>query len=105
MTAEYELVFEQLNLSRRGRVLLEGFTAGVPAGAHWRSWARRAGKTTLLRTIAGLTPARQGRIARPAGRVAMVFQDPQDQFHVLHGGAPRQQPCYAPADASSPSTC
>jgi ABC-type nitrate/sulfonate/bicarbonate transport system ATPase subunit len=35
------------------------------------------GKTTMLRLIAGLDPAFDGAIARPAGAIGMVFQEPR----------------------------
>lgn len=36
-----------------------------------------SGKTTLLRTLAGLDHRYSGTITRPAGRLAMVFQEPR----------------------------
>lgn len=72
------LCFEELYLERRGRVLLTGLTAHVAAGTTLAVMGPSgAGKTTLLRTVAGLTPPGGGSVVRPAGRVAIVFQDPR----------------------------
>lgn len=62
--------------------------------------ASGAGKSTLLRTLAGLETPEEGavwRFGRPVvgrvppqrvdGRVALVFQDPEDQFFALEVGA------------------
>lgn len=72
------LVFESLNLSLRSQTLLRDLSLNVaesevvtvmgPSGA---------GKTTLLRAVAGMVKPTGGRIERPRGRLAMIFQDPR----------------------------
>lgn len=54
----------------RGLPVLEGVTFTLAAGGADPARAQRVGKTTLLRTIAGLQPALSGRIDAPAEGVA-----------------------------------
>lgn len=72
-----EVVFHQLSLERRGRVLLDRLDATVKPGEILAVMGRSgAGKTTLLRTIAGLVHPTSGRIQRATtDRVPVVFQD------------------------------
>lgn len=72
------LQFESLHLARRGNVLLANLTATVPSGSTLAVMGRSGtGKTTLVRTIAGLAESQAGRVDRPAGRVPVVFQEPR----------------------------
>ena len=70
--------FESLYLSQRGKILLRDLSMTVPAGRTMAVMGRSGvGKTTLLRTIAGLIEPVSGRVDRPAGRVPVVFQEPR----------------------------
>lgn len=72
------LVLTGITLIRRGKRLLEGLRLDVEPGEIVAVMGPSgAGKTTLLRTIAGLAAPQSGRVDRPRGRVAMVFQDPR----------------------------
>lgn len=69
---------ERLSLRRRGLTLLESCSVTVEPGQILGIMGPSgAGKTTLLRTVAGLDAPTSGIVHRPAGRVAMVFQDPR----------------------------
>jgi len=71
-------VFDSVDLSLRSLALLRGFSATVGEGETLAVMGPSgAGKTTLLRAVAGMVEPSGGRIVRPAGRVAMVFQDPR----------------------------
>lgn len=73
-----DLRLDGLTLERRGLTLLEKCSLTVMPGETLAVMGPSgAGKTTLLRTIAGLTAPAAGTVLRPAGRVAMVFQDPR----------------------------
>lgn len=73
-----EIAFENVCLSQRGHRLLSDLTATVPAGTTLAVMGRSGtGKTTLLRTIAGLIDPASGAVSRPAGRVPFVFQEPR----------------------------
>lgn len=77
-TATEGLTFESVTLRRRGHLLLDGLTLAVEPGEILAVMGPSgAGKTTLLRTVVGLAPPAAGRVRRPPGRVAMVFQDPR----------------------------
>lgn len=72
------LVFESLSLEMRSQTLLRDLSTTVAPGETLAVMGRSgAGKTTLLRTIAGTVVPASGAIRRPAGGVAMVFQDPR----------------------------
>lgn len=67
---------DAVSISRRGRLLLSELTLDVRRGETLAVMGPSgAGKTTLVRAIAGLTPVTSGTIRRVEGRVAMVFQD------------------------------
>ncbi len=70
--------FRSLDLVRRGHRLLSGFTTALAPGETLAIMGPSgAGKTTLVRTAAGLVTPSAGSVVRPEGRVAMVFQDPR----------------------------
>lgn len=72
------LVVTELDLARRGLKLLDNCSVRVAPGEILAVMGPSgAGKSTLLKTIAGLAEPTRGRIVRPVGRVAMVFQDPR----------------------------
>lgn len=72
------LALQSVSLRRRGQCLLEDLSARVALGETLAVMGRSGtGKTTLLRTIAGLDPPYSGRIDRVDHRVAMVFQEPR----------------------------
>lgn len=69
---------EGVSLTRRGLLLLDRCSLRVdPGGILAVMGPSGAGKTTLLRAVGGLTDIAGGRILRPPGRVATVFQDPR----------------------------
>jgi energy-coupling factor transport system ATP-binding protein len=63
------------------RPALDGVSMEVAAGS-WTAvaGANGSGKSTLLAALAGLLPLRAGAMQRGARRVAMLMQDPDDQF-------------------------
>lgn len=68
----------ELGLEMRTRTLLRDLTVTIAPGETLAVMGRSGvGKTTLLRAIAGKVTPTGGTIRRPAGRVAMVFQDPR----------------------------
>jgi energy-coupling factor transporter ATP-binding protein EcfA2 len=60
---------------------LDGVSLDVVPGS-WTAvaGANGSGKSTLLAALAGLVPLRAGAVKRKARRVAMLMQDPDDQF-------------------------
>ncbi len=72
------LVADEVTVCRRGLTLVHriGLSVG-PGTILTMAGASGTGKTTLLRTLAGLTPPDGGRISRPPGRVGVVFQEPR----------------------------
>lgn len=67
---------EGVTISRRGNLLVSDLDLLIRPGETLAVMGPSgAGKTTLVRAIAGLTPVDSGVIARGDGRVAMVFQD------------------------------
>lgn len=72
------LTLENLLLRRRGRTLLEDCSLTVEPGEILAVMGPSgAGKTTLVRTVAGLSPPDGGRVIQPQGRISVVFQDPR----------------------------
>lgn len=72
------LGFESLYVTQRAMVLLADLTMTLPTGSTMAVMGRSgAGKTSLLRVIAGLAKPASGQIHRPAGRVPIVFQEPR----------------------------
>jgi ABC-type nitrate/sulfonate/bicarbonate transport system ATPase subunit len=75
---EHWLSLRDVSLSRRGLRLVSDLWLDVSPGEVVAVMGRSGvGKTTLLRAIAGLTSDVEGVIARPSGRVGVVFQDPR----------------------------
>lgn len=67
---------EGVTISRRGNLLVSDLDLSIRPGEVLAVMGPSgAGKTTLVRAIAGLTPVDSGVITRGDGRVAMVFQD------------------------------
>lgn len=67
-----------VSLSRRGLRLVSDLWLDIAAGETVAVMGpSAAGKTTLLRTVAGLTDDVTGSVLRPGDRVAVVFQDPR----------------------------
>lgn len=72
------LTLENLLLRRRDRTLLDDCSLTVEPGEILAVMGPSgAGKTTLVRTVAGLSPPDGGRVIQPRGRIAVVFQDPR----------------------------
>lgn len=77
-TAPRGVEFRSVDLVRRGRLLVSSLTLSVKPGESLAIMGPSgAGKTTLVRTAAGLAPPSAGAVVRPRGRVATVFQDPR----------------------------
>lgn len=75
---EGEVRFESLSVAHRGMVLLANANITIPTGTTMAIMGRSgAGKTSLLRVIAGLAQPVAGQIHRPEGRVPIVFQEPR----------------------------
>lgn len=75
---EGEVRFESLSVAHRGMMLLANADITIPPGTTMAIMGRSgAGKTSLLRVIAGLAQPVAGRIHRPEGRVPIVFQEPR----------------------------
>ncbi|MBI8990262.1 ATP-binding cassette domain-containing protein [Corynebacterium meridianum] len=67
-----------VTVARRGTVLIEDLSLDVrPGEVLGVSGPSGCGKTTLLRVISGLTKDFSGDVARPEGRIGMVFQEPR----------------------------
>lgn len=65
-----------VSISRRGNLLVADLDLRIAAGETLAVMGPSgAGKTTLVRAMAGLTPVSGGSIIRGEGRLAMVFQD------------------------------
>lgn len=72
------LSIDDVSIVRRGLRLVENLSLDVAPGEILGiSGASGVGKTTLLRAIANEVQDFAGRIERPAGRLAFVFQDPR----------------------------
>ena len=72
------LALSHVDLHRRRRHLVADLSLTVrPGEILGVSGASGAGKTTLLRVIAGAVGGYSGRIQRPDGRLAFVFQEPR----------------------------
>lgn len=70
--------FRSLELARRGLRLLSPLNLTIRPGETLAIMGPSgAGKTTLVRTAAGLVRPSGGSVIRSPGRVAMVFQDPR----------------------------
>lgn len=94
-----------VTLGVAGRALADGVDLAASAGeVIVVTGANGTGKTTLLRTIAGLAPALSGNVERRAGRVAYL---PQDPGVLLHRATVREEVeqtlrwLHAPEDAGS----
>ena len=73
-----DLALSRVNIHRRRLHLIADLDVTVhPGEILGVSGASGAGKTTLLRAIAGATGEYSGRIRRPEGRLAFVFQEPR----------------------------
>ena len=73
-----DLVLEGVTMVRRGLTLVEDLSLTVRPGQTLAvTGPSGAGKTTLLRAVSGLSPTDGGAVARPAGRLSQVFQEPR----------------------------
>ena len=72
------LVLDHLTMVRRGLTLVDDLSLSVGPGRTLAiTGPSGAGKTTLLRAVSGLSPTDGGSVARPAGRLSQVFQEPR----------------------------
>lgn len=72
------LVLEHVTMVRRGLTLVDDLSLTVRPGQTLAvTGPSGAGKTTLLRAVSGLSPTDGGTVARPAGRLSQVFQEPR----------------------------
>lgn len=70
------VVLESVSISRRGNLLISDLDLSIErGGALAIVGPSGAGKTTLVRAIAGLTPITSGTVTKGEGRISMVFQD------------------------------
>ena len=73
-----DLVLEHVTMVRRGLTLVDDLSLTVRPGQTLAvTGPSGAGKTTLLRAVSGLSPTDGGAVARPAGRLSQVFQEPR----------------------------
>ena len=73
-----DLVLDHLTMVRRGLTLVDDLSLSVGPGRTLAiTGPSGAGKTTLLRAVSGLSPTDGGAVARPAGRLSQVFQEPR----------------------------
>ena len=73
-----DLVLEHVTMVRRGLTLVDDLSLTVRPGQTLAvTGPSGAGKTTLLRAVSGLSPTDGGSVARPAGRLSQVFQEPR----------------------------
>ncbi|WP_168583484.1 ABC transporter ATP-binding protein [Gephyromycinifex aptenodytis] len=76
--ANEQLVAHSIQVSRRELLLVDELDLALTPGQTLALVGPSgAGKTSLLRTLAGLSPPQHGTVTRPAGRIGLVFQEPR----------------------------